>query len=192
MQLTSFSELKTNKTSENREQKIPYPLPASSQAPPLCSRRLRLGPAQGGGRGGVCPLTLRAWTAQARGGLAGESRVAHFAREWGAGASELRVCGNGSHSQEERQPGWRLRAGKRPPQVPWPPRELSREAPRRKSRTRKRVRPHRRRCRHCRCSRPGLSLKALSSASRWRTSCEWPEAVPRRGRRAGLHTGGAG
>lgn len=90
------------------------------------------------------------------------SRAGQFAREPGAGAPRLQVGGNGSASGAEGKPGWRLRVGRRRLQAPCPPRELSREIPRRRSRARERARPRRR---HCRCSRPGLSWKALSSAS---------------------------
>lgn len=115
------------------------------------------------------------------------SRAGQIARERDAGVPGLGSVGTEAAAGRRGNPGWRLRAGRPRPQPPWPPKESPREIPRRRSRAREGLRPRQRR--HCR--RPGLSWKALSSASRWRTFCEWPEAVRRRGRRVGPRAGGA-
>lgn len=106
------------------------------------------------------------------------SRAEQFAREWDVRALGRQVGRDGSCRGAKGKPGWRLRAGRPRPQAPWPPRELTRKIPRRRSRARV-VRVRRR---LSRCRRPDLLWKGLSSASRWRTSCEWPEAARRRGR----------
>lgn len=126
-------------------------------------------------QGGACPLTPSGRDCAGAG--RGLGRHPAPGRSRGSGTWGLQVGGNGSRYGTEGKPGWRLRVARPQLRPPWPPRELPREIPRRRSRARERVlRPH---------CRPGLSWKAPSSASRWRTSCEWREAVRRRGAGSG-------
>lgn len=107
----------------------------------------------------------------------GGVRRGQLAREPGAEAPGLRLAGNGSRCGTRRKPGWRLRVGKLLPLTPRLPRGLSREMLPPNSRARERTRTRRRRCR----GRPDSSSRAQSSASPWRTSCEWRQAAPGRG-----------
>lgn len=126
------------------------------------------------GRGlGFCGAELRRRVAAVGGGV----RRGQLAREPGAEAPGLRLAGNGSRCGTRRKPGWRLRVGKLLPLTPRLPRDLSREMLPPSSRARERTRTRRRRCR----GRPDSSWRAQSSASPWRTSCEWRQAAPGRG-----------
>lgn len=180
MQLTSFPEL----NSEPRRNRDSSPSVRTTRRP--TARILTRSGHRGAGRG--LPADVSGPGLRRRGaGSQTLSRAGQFARERGAWAPVLQVGGNGSCCGAERKPGWRLRVGRRRPQAPWPPRDLSREILHPRSRARERVRPRRR---HGHCSRPGLSWKAPSSASRWRTSCEWLEAAPRPGARTACVGGG--
>lgn len=121
------------------------------------------------GRGGATASLGR--TAQAPRGRRAGSGGGQLAREPG-----LRLAGNGSGCGTRRKPGWRLRAGRLWSRIPRLPRGLSPLRLPLRSRARERTRTRRRPCR----VHPGLSWRAQSSASPWRTSCEWPQAAPGR------------
>lgn len=120
-------------------------------------------------------------------GAGGGVRRGQLAREPGAEAPGLRLAGNGSRCGTRRKPGWRLRAGRLLSPTPRFLRGLSREMLPLRSRTRERIRTRRRRCR----GRPDPSSRAQSSASPWRTSCEWRQAAPGR-EQAALRPGAVG